>query len=166
MQITINETEIKQAIKKLVLSQISVAEGMNIDIELKATRGADGATAIIDISEPGSNADTVAVARRTPSPAPTPAATPAASPVAAQTKLDVAKKIQEAKATPETPAPAVSDGIAEHGEQQEDEGMKAQPEEPADPPAAETPAAAEEPAEPAPAKKSLFGGLKKPANPA
>lgn len=49
MQITIVQVEIEQAIRNYVLEQLSVKEGMQIDIVLKATRGDEGTTAIIDI---------------------------------------------------------------------------------------------------------------------
>lgn len=49
VQIIIVEAEIKEAIKKSILSQINVRNGMDIKIELKATRGDLGYQAIIDI---------------------------------------------------------------------------------------------------------------------
>lgn len=50
MQITINEAEIKLAIRNHILSQISVHEDQEIDIDLKATRGPEGYSAVIDIN--------------------------------------------------------------------------------------------------------------------
>lgn len=49
MQIQLNQVEIETAIRNYVHEQINVREGMQIDITLKATRGDDGQTAIIDI---------------------------------------------------------------------------------------------------------------------
>lgn len=49
MQITINQSEIEAAIRAHILSQINIKEGHEISITLKATRGEDGTTAIIDI---------------------------------------------------------------------------------------------------------------------
>jgi len=49
MQIQLNQAEIETAIREYVHQQINVREGMQIDITLKATRGEDGQTAIIDI---------------------------------------------------------------------------------------------------------------------
>jgi hypothetical protein len=49
MQITIVETEIKTAIRNHILGLISVREDMKIDIDLRATRGQEGFTAIVDI---------------------------------------------------------------------------------------------------------------------
>jgi hypothetical protein len=49
MQITIVQAEIETAIRKYIEEQINVRDGMRIDIDLSATRGADGFKAIIDI---------------------------------------------------------------------------------------------------------------------
>lgn len=49
MQIQLNQVEIETAIRNYVHEQINVREGMQINITLKATRGDDGQTAIIDI---------------------------------------------------------------------------------------------------------------------
>lgn len=60
MQITITEDEIKLAIRNHILSQISVNEGRRIKVDLRATRGEAGYTAIIDILDPdapGSRSD-------------------------------------------------------------------------------------------------------------
>ena len=51
MKITINQAEIEEAITKHILSQITVKEGMNINIDLRATRGAEGFQADIDIND-------------------------------------------------------------------------------------------------------------------
>ena len=61
MQITLVQNEIEQAIKDFVRSQINIKEGMEIIIDLKATRGADGATANIDIVPATATATPVAV---------------------------------------------------------------------------------------------------------
>jgi hypothetical protein len=49
MQITLVQTEIEDAIRNYVNSQLVVREGMRIDIDLSATRGPQGFTAMIDI---------------------------------------------------------------------------------------------------------------------
>lgn len=49
MQITIVQTEIEEAIRSHILSQINVNPGMRIEIDLLATRGATGFQAVIDI---------------------------------------------------------------------------------------------------------------------
>jgi len=56
MRITIVESEIHDAIKAHILSQISVKEGSQITIDLRATRGAEGFMADIEISN-GTPAD-------------------------------------------------------------------------------------------------------------
>lgn len=49
MQITIVQAEMETAIRNYIKSQITVNEDMDINIELRATRGAEGFQAIIDI---------------------------------------------------------------------------------------------------------------------
>ena len=49
MQITLIESEIKQALLNYIHSQINIKDGMQVTIDLKATRGDQGTTAIIDI---------------------------------------------------------------------------------------------------------------------
>lgn len=49
MQITLVQSEIETALRNYVTSLLNVREGHRIDITLKATRGEDGSTALIDI---------------------------------------------------------------------------------------------------------------------
>jgi hypothetical protein len=49
MQITLNEEEIKDAIDAYVRNQISVATSQRVSVDLKAGRGENGFTAILDI---------------------------------------------------------------------------------------------------------------------
>lgn len=49
MQIIIVQSEIETAIRNHILDQIHVKDGMQIDIVLRATRGDEGTTAVIDI---------------------------------------------------------------------------------------------------------------------
>lgn len=49
MQITLVQAEIEQAITAYIHSQINVKDGMEIKIDLSATRGTDGFKATIDI---------------------------------------------------------------------------------------------------------------------
>lgn len=51
--ITIAQAEIEEAIKARVLEQISVKDGQEINIELRATRGPEGFTAVITIDNSG-----------------------------------------------------------------------------------------------------------------
>ncbi|AHC56579.1 hypothetical protein JJJA_0063 [Achromobacter phage JWDelta] len=52
MQITLVQSEIEQALKNYINEQVNVKEGMEIVIVLKATRGEEGTTAVIDITKP------------------------------------------------------------------------------------------------------------------
>lgn len=49
MQIQLNQVEIETALRNYVNSIFQINDGMDISITLKATRGEDGQTAIIDI---------------------------------------------------------------------------------------------------------------------
>lgn len=49
MQITINQTQIERAIMDFMLKRINVQGGARMDIEMRATRGSEGFSAIIDI---------------------------------------------------------------------------------------------------------------------
>lgn len=49
MQITLIQSEIETAITNFVTSQVNVRPEMRIDVDLTATRGANGFTATIDI---------------------------------------------------------------------------------------------------------------------
>lgn len=50
MRIIIVQSEIEEAIKAYINNQVDIKEGQTINIELKSTRGEDGATAEINIS--------------------------------------------------------------------------------------------------------------------
>ena len=118
MKFVLVEAEIKQAIQEYVSKLITVAPGATIDIDVKATRGADGVTAEIDVAlAPVSTVGTTnlaPVAPAAPQPrtadqanvapvepkAPAPAPAPAA-PVAPQEPQ--AEVIGQAKAEPQEP---------------------------------------------------------------
>lgn len=51
MQISINQTEIEQAIFDYIKKHINIVEGTQVNIEMKATRGAEGFSAVIDIMD-------------------------------------------------------------------------------------------------------------------
>lgn len=51
MQITITQTEIERAIREYMGRRINIVNGTHVEIEMKATRGADGFSAIVDICE-------------------------------------------------------------------------------------------------------------------
>lgn len=109
MQITIVETEIKTAIRNHILGLISVREDMKIDIDLRATRGQEGFTAIVDIlpEDPSGNKNQTEEAVPAPvaEPAVTKAEIPAVAPKAAvRLKPEVVE--EEAQPIPESEASA------------------------------------------------------------
>lgn len=52
MIITITQPEIETAIKQFIGRSVSLKDGSTLDIELRATRGPDGTTAVINIADP------------------------------------------------------------------------------------------------------------------
>ena len=143
MQITLIQAEIEQALKNYINDIMSVKEGMEIEIQLKATRGEEGTTAIIDIIP--SKPKTAVRGSRVSGEA-------------------AGKSVSAVKAEPE-PVKAV--------EPEPEVAVKAEPEvavaEEAEAEPAEAAVEAEaEPVEPAPAeaapRQSLFSGLQRPKN--
>lgn len=53
MKFVLVEAEIKQAIQDYAAKLITLAPGATVDVEVKATRGADGVTAEIDVAMVG-----------------------------------------------------------------------------------------------------------------
>lgn len=166
MKVTIVQSEIHAAIDGYVRSLIDVKTGSRIIIQLRATRGEDGTTADIDIvpddgseDQPAtsnqaqapapvvSKSSTAVKPKAEPKPKPTPA--PAPEPVAEKAPASTAEQIEQVK------------GEAEAAEQSEEEVARAADAMDLNAPveAAEEPAA-EEAAEEAPARQSLFAGLK------
>ena len=144
MQITLIQSEIEQALKNYINDIMSVKDGMEIEIQLKATRGEEGTTAIIDIVPQKPKA---ARGGRTSGEVPA-KAEPAKA--AAPAKAEAAQAVAEAD--PEPVAESVAEAEADDAEQ-----VAEQTQEPA-------PVEAEQaPAEEAP-RKSLFAGLSKPQN--
>lgn len=142
MQITLIQSEIEQALKNYINDIMSVKDGMEIEIQLKATRGEEGTTAIIDIvpQKPkavrGSRTSGEIPAKAEPVKA-------AAAPVKAEPAQAVAESVAEAE--------------ADDAEQVAEQAQEPEAQEPA-------PVEAEQaPAEEAP-RKSLFAGLSKPQN--
>lgn len=173
MQITLIQSEIEQALTDYIHSQINVKEGQKITIELKATRGAEGTTAVIDIvaEKPAAKAEPVVkpqVLTNTPTkPAakaePKPEVKPDPKPEVVEDNAGAAAADTAAEANAEgqanesqaTPADNAGEsgeaGVADAGDAGEAQGT-------ADP-VVETPAA-DATAKP----KSLFEGLRKPKN--
>ena len=142
MQITLIQSEIEQALKNYINDIMSVKDGMEIEIQLKATRGEEGTTAIIDIVPQKPKA---ARGGRTSGEIPAKAepVKAAADPVKAEPAQAVAESVAEAE--------------ADDAEQVAEQAQEPEAQEPA-------PVEAEQaPAEEAP-RKSLFAGLSKPQN--
>ena len=147
MQITLNQVEIEEAITNYVNDLVSVNEGMAITVTIKATRGEEGTTALIDIVPEVVELEVVEPVKAAAKPARKTATKQAAVP---------AKEEPVVEAEPE---PVVKEAEPEP----EAEPVK---EEEAAPDAAEVPVADDEQAEvPAvAAPKSLFANLRKPNN--
>lgn len=139
MQITINQSEIESAITTYINGLFKLNPGTKIQIELKATRGAEGATAIIDIVADAQVGQMAVAAVQEPK------------------KKEVAEAIHDFKATSaklftapvviEVPAIlTVDEAIASLPEVVPEAGI----------PEVEVPAV--------PTRTSLFAGLKKPVN--
>ena len=149
MQITLIQSEIEQALKNYINDIMSVKDGMEIEIQLKATRGEEGTTAIIDIVP---QKPKVTRASRTSGEIP---AKPEPVKAAAPVKAEPAQAVAEADPAPV--AESVAEAEADDAEQVAEQAQEAEALEPA-------PVEAEQaPAEEAP-RKSLFAGLSKPQN--
>ena len=149
MQITLIQSEIEQALKNYINDIMSVKDGMEIEIQLKATRGEEGTTAIIDIVPQKPKASR---GGRTSGEVPA-KAEPAKA--AAPAKAEAAQAVAEA--APEPVAESVAEAEADDAEQVAEQAQEPEALEPA-------PVEAEQaPAEEAP-RKSLFAGLSKPQN--
>lgn len=141
MQITLIQSEIEQALKNYINDIMSVKDGMEIEIQLKATRGEEGTTAIIDIvpQKPKTSRGRLTSGEVPAKAEPAKAAAPA--------------KAEAAQAVAESVAEAEADDAEQVAEQaQEPEALEPAPVE-----------AEQAPAEEAP-RKSLFAGLSKPQN--
>ena len=144
MQITLIQSEIEQALKNYINDIMSVKDGMEIEIQLKATRGEEGTTAIIDI---------VPQKPKTPRGSRTSGEVPAkAEPAkaAAPAKAEAAQAVAEA--APEPVAESVAEAEADDAEQVAEQAQEPEAQEPAPVEVEEAP------------RKSLFAGLSKPQN--
>lgn len=142
MQITLIQSEIEQALKNYINDIMSVKDGMEIEIQLKATRGEEGTTAIIDIVPQKPKA-----ARGGRTSGEVPAKAEPVKAAAAPAKAEPAQAVAE----------SVAEAEADDAEQVAEQAQEPEAQEPA-------PVEAEQaPAEEAP-RKSLFAGLSKPQN--
>ena len=148
MQITLIQSEIEQALKNYINDIMSVKDGMEIEIQLKATRGEEGTTATIDIVPQKPKASR---GGRTSGEVPA--------------KVEPAKAAAPAKAEPAQAAAVEAEPVAESVAEAEADDAEQVAEQAQEPEALEpAPVEAEQaPAEEAP-RKSLFAGLSKPQN--
>lgn len=169
MQIILTENEIKQAIEQFVFKSMNINDDKAIDIDIKATRGADGTTAVIDILDRENEAPEPVKEETKDAPAPTkkkPGPKPKADKVGASTTACDDQNTPEPE--PEEPAETQTQPAFEEESEEttapepaeetvvEDDGAVVDPVE-------EVEAEQEAPAEPV-TKKSLFAGLSKPKN--
>jgi hypothetical protein len=146
MQIIIIQSEIEQAIRNHILAQINIKDGMRIDIDLSATRGAEGFKATIDIV-----ADTQPVTGKAEVVTkPTNVEVRKEDPAPKAPEVSQGKEAQE-PSLPESGVLTDGAGAAEAGTAQTASAE----------PSSTEPQAEEQPAEPKPAGRSLFNGLKR-----
>lgn len=161
MQLTINQTEIEDAIKTHIAEMINIEEGSEVVVlDFKAGRGDDGLTAKVYIGLIGS-----APAAPVKGTKPTKATSPATEgvkrrgrpPKAATAPVETMGQAEESVEVPVEEASndaVVQEGVAVNEAEAQNEPIAE---------VTETASAVEE-AAPAPVKKSLFGGLQKPTN--
>ena len=110
IQITLNQDEIFSALDAYVRSQISVKDGMEISIDMKAGRGENGYSATIDIVPEGT-----AKAAPATTAAPASKGNPFAKPAAAAT-ASVEPSTEETTSPTEEPLAPVEEPAAEEPE--------------------------------------------------
>lgn len=181
MQITIVQAEMETAIRNHILSQIRVADGMEMSIKLVATRGDEGFKAIIDISPSetpasfGTLSTAVPMQSSTAAPAPVAALAPVTTAPAAPVLRPVSFATAPAAVPPPRTPAEVREMLAKEPEPEADESMSQEnqaEENSAGTSGGETQAAegaqdsqnSEGTETPRPAARSLFKGLRKPVN--
>lgn len=119
MKITIVQSEIEEAVRQYILTQIAVKPGHSITMDFSATRGSDGLTAFIDISASDEATAPAPVLAQQVDVAPAPSNEQATAPVRQQrvtrtqvqkTQLPVAETEVEApfeEATTDAPAKSI-----------------------------------------------------------
>ena len=166
MQIVLIQAEIEKAIRNYVNSIVKVAEGVDIVIDLKSTRGDTGFTANIDLVE--SDVERTAAPAPTPTPAPKAAAAKANTEssddlaAAAKKKSDMAAAAEQAALKKEQEQAREAATVAMAKQATTDEPGEGGTEPPFEPDAKEEtqatttaePEASEQPAAP---RKPLFG---------
>lgn len=154
MQLILTQNDIEQALKNYVNDLINIKEGMVITVDLKATRGADGATAIIDISPAAAEVTEAVVAKvvSKPKAVVTEAKPKAAAAVVVKVEPEVLKDEGEPWVDPR--GESVEEEVIKEGIEEEVEP---------EPEVIEETEAEEVPPVAAP-KNSLFAGLQRPKN--
>ena len=166
MQIVLIQAEIEKAIRNYVNSIVKVAEGVDIVIDLKSTRGDTGFTANIDLVETG--VERAAAPAPTPTPAPKAAAAKAITEssddlaAAAKKKSDMTAAAEQAALKKEQEQAREAAAVAMAKQATTDEPGEGNTEPPFEPDAKEEtqattaaePEASEQPAAP---RKPLFG---------
>jgi hypothetical protein len=148
MKIQIVQTEIEAAIRNYISEQITIKEGMQIDIDIRSTRGDVGFTADIDITP---------AKLKAAAPAPAPKVETAAPAAPVLKREEPAPKAAEvvSQGNELTPTSDETNTSTQAGEQTGDTEGSAEPE--------AVQGDNEAPPVEAP-KKSLFGGLKRVSN--
>jgi hypothetical protein len=170
MQITITQAEIETAIQNYTLGLIAVREDMRIDIDLRATRGEDGYTAVIDITPNDTPPGGEPIPETTPVTKPKAKAKETAAPSAEPApEAPTEPKAAKPKAAPsifKKPAPIPQEGpVVSSDDMAPTDPVETPAEASAEPVAADEPAVEQAPVESdAPAPRSIFAGLRKPVN--
>lgn len=163
MQLTLVQVEIEEAIRAYVNEQINVREGMRIDIDLKATRGAEGYQAFIDIvpettvrtqREPEVQQEAEQLQTQAPVQAPK-AVAKAAAPIAT-TRRKIAPVVEPEVQIAGAMTAETSNEVEEDTDRAPAQALDAEPDMSAE--------AGEPTPVPVAAPRSLFGGLTRPNN--
>jgi hypothetical protein len=166
MQITLVQSEIEEGIRLFVMRKLTINSGQRIDIDLKATRGDEGYTAMIDIVDDSASAQAPAPA----APVTEPARRPRGSTTAVMSPTPVAKTERPASVTKTEPAapvtPVAEPEVATAEAAPAESPVAATTEASVEPPISEVAKKTElaEEAAPATPRPSLFGGLSAPQN--
>jgi hypothetical protein len=163
MQITLNQDEILAAIDSHVRSQINIASGQSVSIELKATRGDTGFTAILDIVAVSRVIDTVSAAPTATvlAPATTDKPSGLGNAKAPATPVAVKPVFGKLKAAAPAPAPEPEPVSPEEEDLPEADDNEGQDEDLAEAAVRHVDEVEEAPeAEPAPAPRSIFSKAK------
>lgn len=171
MQITLIQAEIELAIREFVNKRVSIAEDINVAIDLRATRGDLGFTAVIDLTdvspEGTSSAEVrpLAITEKVKTARATPAKAALSVPETPKAPLEEAQEAtQEAAAEADAAEGNDSPLGTEDAQQEGAEEAVGNTSDAADPAPQEQEQSQEEAPPPAEKPKSLFANLGKPRN--